>query len=91
MSSADILAQVASGKLSVEEGTRLINVRPQTPLRCKVSAKGGVSLYGVNSRFPVTLYAEQWTRVLDYGDQIREFIKAQNGSLSSKDSPKAAA
>jgi hypothetical protein len=40
----------------------------------KVSEKGGVSVYGLG-RFPVTIYKEQWTRVLDMADDIRAFMK----------------
>ena len=49
----------------------------------KVSAKGAVSLYGLG-RFPVTLYKEQWTRVLDMADEIREFIVEHDGELKTK-------
>lgn len=40
------------------------------------SGKGGVSVYGLNAQFPVTLYAEQWERLLEFGPQILAFIKA---------------
>ena len=43
----------------------------------KVSEKGGVSVYGLG-RFPVTLYKEQWTKLLDLADDIRAFIKAHD-------------
>ncbi len=49
----------------------------------KVSVKGAVSLYGVG-RFPVTLYKEQWTRVLDVADEIRAFIVEHDGELKTK-------
>ena len=49
----------------------------------KVSAKGAVSLYGLG-RFPVTLYKEQWTRVLDISDEIRAFIVEHDGELKTK-------
>jgi cell shape-determining protein MreC len=49
----------------------------------KVSAKGAVSLYGLG-RFPVTLYKEQWTRVLDMADEIRAFIVEHDGELKTK-------
>jgi len=39
----------------------------------KVSEKGGLSIYGLG-RFPVTLYKEQWIRLLDMADDIRSFI-----------------
>ena len=49
----------------------------------KVSEKGGVSVYGLG-RFPVTLYKEQWTRLLDMADDIRAFIKENEGKLKAK-------
>ena len=50
----------------------------------KVSEKGGVSVYGLG-RFPVTLYKEQWLRLLDVADDIRSFIRENEGQLKSKD------
>ena len=49
----------------------------------KVSEKGGVSVYGLG-RFPVTLYKEQWTRLLAMADEIRAFIKDNEASLKAK-------
>ncbi|HET9685683.1 MAG TPA: hypothetical protein VFP79_00750 [Pseudolabrys sp.] len=52
-------------------------------MRLKVSDKGGVSVYGLG-RFPVTLYKEQWLRLLDMADQIRAFIVDNDAELKSK-------
>jgi hypothetical protein len=49
----------------------------------KVSEKGGVSVYGLG-RFPVTLYKEQWTRLLDMADDIRTFITENDSKLKAK-------
>jgi len=49
----------------------------------KVSEKGGVSVYGLG-RFPVTLYKEQWTKLLDMADEIRTFIADNEAKLKSK-------
>ena len=49
----------------------------------KVSEKGGVSVYGLG-RFPVTLYKEQWLKLLELADQIRAFIRENEGSLKTK-------
>ena len=49
----------------------------------KVSEKGGVSVYGLG-RFPVTLYKEQWTKLLAMADEIREFIAAHDAELKTK-------
>lgn len=50
----------------------------------KVSEKGGVSVYGLG-RFPITLYQEQWTKLLDLADEIRQFIHANEGQLKKKE------
>lgn len=50
----------------------------------KVSEKGGVSVYGLG-RFPVTLYKEQWKKLLDMGDEIRNFIEANDSQLKGKE------
>jgi len=49
----------------------------------KVSEKGGVSVYGLG-RFPVTLYKEQWGKLLDMAQDIRTFIKENDGRLKTK-------
>ncbi len=53
-------------------------------LSLRISEKGGVSIYGLG-RFPVTLYKEQWLRLLDMADDIRTFIKANESHLKSKE------
>jgi hypothetical protein len=53
-------------------------------MTCKVSEKGALSVYGLG-RFPVTLYREQWEKLLGYGDAIRDFIKANDGALKKKE------
>jgi hypothetical protein len=50
----------------------------------KVSEKGGVSVYGLG-RFPVTLYKEQWQKLLDMADDIRSFIREHDGELKTKE------
>jgi hypothetical protein len=54
------------------------------PMYLKVSEKGGLSVYGLG-RFPVTLYREQWEKLLGMADQIREFIKANDQTLKKKE------
>ena len=50
----------------------------------KVSEKGGVSVYGLG-RFPVTLYKEQWWKLLDAADDIRAFIRDNEERLKVKE------
>ena len=49
----------------------------------KVSEKGGLSIYGLG-RFPITLYKEQWTKLLDMANEIRAFLVAHDSELKSK-------
>jgi hypothetical protein len=53
-------------------------------IRMKVSEKGAVSVYGMG-RFPVTLYKEQWLKLLGMADDIRAFIAANEAQLKAKD------
>jgi len=55
-----------------------------TTLRLKVSEKGAVSVYGLG-RFPVTLYLEQWDKLLSHADELRAFIEANKDTLKTKD------
>lgn len=52
-------------------------------VQLKVSQKGAVSLYGLG-RFPVTLYKEQWERVLEMADEIRRFLADHDAELKKK-------
>jgi hypothetical protein len=58
--------------------------RSSRAISLKVSEKGGVSLYGLG-RFPVTLYKEQWAKILEMADDIRAFIKENEGKLKAKE------
>lgn len=53
-------------------------------LQFKVSEKGGVSVYGLG-RFPVTLYYEQWLRLLEKAQDLREFLDSNKGKLKLKE------
>jgi hypothetical protein len=64
------------------ENERLKN-RQTRGVSLKVSEKGGVSVYGLG-RFPVTLYKEQWARLLDMADDIRTFIRENDSKLKAK-------
>ena len=64
------------------ENERLKSQRGRS-VSLKVSEKGGVSVYGLG-RFPVTLYKEQWTKLLDMAEEIRTFIKENDAHLKAK-------
>lgn len=66
-----------------------LKARTSRSVSLKVSEKGGVSVYGLG-RFPVTLYKEQWIRLLDMADDIRAFIREHDAELKAKE-PRPAA
>ncbi len=70
-------------KAKLAELEKQVQGRKRGALDFKVSEKGGVSVYGLG-RFPVTLYYEQWIRLLEQADQIREFLEENKGNLKMK-------
>ena len=70
-------------KSKLAELEKQVQGRKRGTLDFKVSEKGGVSVYGLG-RFPVTLYYEQWVRLLDHAEQIRVFMEENKGSLKMK-------
>jgi len=66
-------------ELEKSQGTRRTG-----SLEFRVGEKGGVSVYGLG-RFPVTLYYEQWIRLLDASDKMREFLEENKSRLKLKD------
>ncbi len=84
MTNDQLLAFVA--KLQADNAAlKLAAAAPQRALTLKVSEKGGVSVYGLG-RFPVTLYAASWERLLDatQAKTILDFIKANAALVSRK-------
>jgi hypothetical protein len=87
MKKEEILAKVKSGELPIEDATKLLEEAEQPKrgtLYCKVSAKGAVSVYGLQ-RMPVTLYVEQWTRLLDFSEELRSFLTEHDSELKRKE------
>lgn len=86
MTKEEILAKLQAGELSVEQASQQLAALDSPKgrqLYCKVSDKGAVSVYGMG-RFPVTLYMEQWDRLLNYTDEIKSFIAANSSKLKRK-------
>lgn len=81
MSDEDVKAELE--RLRAENERLKAEKKPGRPTSLKVSEKGGVSVYGLG-RFPVTLYKEQWAKLLDMADEIRAFIKENEGKLKTK-------
>jgi len=76
-SKEELLARIA--ELEKQSGAK-----KSGKLEFKVGEKGGVSVYGLG-RFPVTLYYEQWIRLLDAAGDLRAFLEGNKGRLKLKD------
>jgi hypothetical protein len=79
MSDEDVKAELERLRAENER----LKQRSSRAVSMKVSEKGGLSVYGLG-RFPVTLYKEQWVKLLDLSDDIRAFIKENEGKLKAK-------
>ena len=86
---AELKAQIAQLQAEQAELKAQLSARPK--LSMKVSEKGGVSVYGLG-RFPVTLYSEQWTSLLqpEAVKSILAFVEANKSKLSTKEQKLAA-
>ena len=86
MNKEDILKKLQAGELTVEEATKLLSEAdaPKRGLYCKVSEKGAISVYGLQ-RMPVTLYVEQWDRLLEFAEDIKAFLKENDSKLKRKE------
>jgi hypothetical protein len=80
MAEEDLRAELE--RLKAENAT--LRARSAKGISLKVSEKGGVSVYGLG-RFPVTLYKEQWGKLLDMADDIRAFIREHDAELKAKE------
>jgi hypothetical protein len=81
MSEHDIKAENEKVNAEIES----LKSRRNVATSMKVSEKGALSVYGLG-RFPVTLYQEQWTKLLAMSDQIKEFIVENKDKLKVKES-----
>ena len=88
MKKEEIVAKIASGEIKPDEGLKMLEQleekKPRGVLYCKVSQKGAISVYGLQ-RMPVTLYVEQWERLLNFSDEIRAFMKENDSQFSRKE------
>jgi hypothetical protein len=80
MSNDDLRAEIEKLRKENEQ----LKARSDRGLTLKVSEKGGVSLYGIG-KFPVTLYKEQWLKILGMASEIEMFIRDNESVLKTKD------
>ena len=79
---ADDALQAELERLKAENAA--LKARTTRGVSIKVSEKGGVSVYGLG-RFPITLYKEQWAKLLDMADDLRAFLKENDSKLKAKE------
>ncbi len=84
MTKEEILQRIESGEISAEALSQLLENPPKGRLYCKVSEKGGLSVYGLQ-RMPVTLYVEQWTRLLEFVPVLKQFMADNDDKLKRKE------
>jgi len=81
------ISELDAFKARVAEQDKIIaalKAQSDRKLSCKVTDKGGVSVYGLG-RFPVTLYASQWDKLLAHAPMVEGFVNANRALLSTKD------
>jgi hypothetical protein len=86
MEKDEILKKLAAGEITAEDASKMLEELERgkrASLYCKVSQKQAVSLYGLQ-RMPVTLYVEQWERLLDFADELRAFMREHDAELKRK-------
>ena len=81
MSERDLAAEIE--RLKAENAALKSDAAKERAVTMKVSEKGAMSLYGLG-RFPVTLYKEQWTKLLERSEEIKSFLSANSSALKSK-------
>ena len=81
---ADDAAQMKAELERLRSENDALKKTKEKGLTMKIGEKGGLSVYGLG-RFPVTLYKEQWVRLLAMADEIRGFIEANNDKLKTKE------
>ena len=79
--SEDLMAEIE--RLKAENAALKSGAPRERTISMKVSEKGAMSLYGLG-RFPVTLYKEQWTKLIEHTEEIKTFLRDNNAQLKSK-------
>ena len=79
-----VLQDVASLEREIAALKAQLAATPAGKLSFKVGEKGGISVFGLNARFPVTLYVQQWERLIAAIPDLQAFMTANEASLSRK-------
>lgn len=90
MTVQEIMQKAISGEITADEAAQMVaDCQPKRQERepsVKVNPKGTISVYGLQ-RFPVSLYPEQWDRLLNIGDKIRAGFDAANANIKTYVAP----
>ena len=82
---AQLEAMLAASQAETLAAKARAATRSQRSLSAKVSQKGAVSVYGLNARFPVTLYAQQWAKLEAFMPELKAFLAENQGMLATKE------
>ena len=77
--------QAMVNALNEQNATLKAQAAKRNTLGMKVGEKGGLSVYGLSARFPVTLYRQQWERLIEFVPQIKAFIEVHAAELKVKE------
>lgn len=80
-SNAALLAEIARLR---EDNAKLI-AKTDRKVSFKVSEKGALSVYGINARFPTTLYLNQWVKLIAHMPELQAFIDAHKNEFAVKE------
>ena len=82
----EVLALVAAGQASVEQAVAWMDEqgRQKYRLSFKVAEKGGISVYGLQRQYPVTLYPEQWEALFEQAEALKAFIAKPESQAAAK-------
>ena len=80
MSDVDMVAEIARLKAELAQA----KAASSKNITFKVSDKGGISVYGLGQRFPVTLYVNGWEAILNKADELKSFIETNRSRLSTR-------
>lgn len=82
---AEMMAYLKTKLDALEKENEELRARKVRNVQCEVGSKGGLVIKGLNnSRFPVTLYLDQWDRLVENLDTIKEFVEANRDNFATK-------
>jgi hypothetical protein len=89
MTRDEILKAVSAGAMNIDDASKALAALdpPGGRMWCKVAPSGGLSVYGMTTKWPTTLYVEQWERLIAFIPEIQAFAKKHASEFSKKGDP----